>query len=74
MGLEKEAAVSKVFELIDEIAKFNGVFTLLWHNTHFSEYKYTGWNEVYQSLLAYSKEKKGLLTNGKIIHDRISQL
>jgi len=64
MGLSREDCLSKVVELINEIKNFGGVFTLLWHNTHFSDYKYTGWKEVYREILDYCKENKGLLTNG----------
>jgi hypothetical protein len=64
MGLSRQDSLSKVVELINEIKNFGGVFTLLWHNTHFSDYKYTGWKEVYREILDYCKENKGLLTNG----------
>ena len=72
MGVNKEDALQKVFKIIDEVEKHNGVFTLLWHNTFFSDYKYTGWREVYCSILEYGIKKNGLLTNGKIIHDKIT--
>lgn len=71
MGISKEESLSKVSELIDEIKKFNGVFTLLWHNTYFSDYKYTGWRDVYIKILDYCKENKGFLTGGGEIYEKI---
>ena len=72
MRLDREEALQKVCELMDETEKFNGVFTLLWHNTSFSDYKYTGWRKVYIDILAYGRKKNGLLTNGKDIYERIT--
>ncbi len=63
MGLSKEESLKSVFEIIDEIKKFEGVFTLLWHNTYFSDYKYTGWREVYIEILRYCKKNNGLLNS-----------
>lgn len=73
MGANAEESLLKVTELIEEVEKFNGVFTLLWHNTYFSDYKYTGWKEVYCKILDYSKNKKGLLSNGENIFNKIAK-
>ena len=73
MGLTKEESVFQVKSLINEIKKFNGVFTLLWHNTFFSEYKYTGWKEVYVQILKYCNQQNGLLTTSGNIYKAIKQ-
>lgn len=39
--------------IIDEVAKFNGVFTLLWHNGYFDEIITPGITEFYKELLDY---------------------
>lgn len=67
MGLSKEEALVKVCDLINEIEIFNGCFTLLWHNTYFSEYKYSGWKNVYCKILDYCITKDALITSGKNI-------
>ena len=72
MGLTKEEARTRVHQIINEVRKFNGVFTLLWHNTYFSDYKYTGWREVYSDILEYCSMHNGLLTNGKNVYDKIT--
>jgi len=73
MGLTHEESLIRIFEIINEIKKFNGVFTLLWHNTFFSDYKYTGWKEVYIKILDYCISNDGLLTNGAEIYSRINR-
>ena len=52
--------LSDVGSLVDEIRKFGGCFTLLWHNTHFSQFKYPGWREVYMEILAMCNMKDAL--------------
>jgi hypothetical protein len=38
-------------KLTKEVKKFGGVLTVLWHNTHLSHYKYTGWRELYVRIM-----------------------
>lgn len=72
MNINKEEALMRFQGLIDETERFRGVFTLLWHNTYFSDYKYSGWKEVYIEMLDYSHKRRGLLTDGKSIYERIT--
>lgn len=44
-------------ELVDETKKFNGIFTLLWHNGNFDEENYPGGRQLFENILAYLKEK-----------------
>lgn len=69
MNISKEEALYKVYDLIGEIEKFDGCFTLLWHNTYFSEYKYSGWKEVYRKILEHCADKKALMTSGRNIYN-----
>ncbi len=71
MNLSREEATNKVLLLIDEVARHNGVFTILWHNTFFSSYKYGGWKDIYLRILNYCKQKNALITSGKQIYERI---
>lgn len=73
MALSKEDALTKVYELINEVQKFGGVFTLLWHNTYFSDFKYTGWREVYLKIMDYCKERNGLFTSGERLISKIKK-
>ena len=42
-----------VRSFIQEIKKFNGLFTLLWHNTFLDEDEFTGIQDFYYHLLNY---------------------
>jgi hypothetical protein len=67
MNITKEKALIMMRDLVDEIENFNGCFTLLWHNTYFSEYKYTGWKNNYCKILEYCAGKDALMTCGENI-------
>jgi hypothetical protein len=67
IGMDKKVALEKVIEVIDEVEKFQGCFTILWHNTFFSDYKYKGWREVFEEIIAYCQHKNALLTSGEKI-------
>jgi hypothetical protein len=72
MGITQGEALEKVIGLIEEIRKHQGVFTILWHNTFFSNFKYTGWRAIYMEILKYCKENNALITNGREIYTRIT--
>ncbi len=71
MNLTPDEAVKNILPIIKEIKKFGGVFTILWHNTFFSQYKYEGWKDVYIEIL--NNLNNSLLTNGKDIYERIKK-
>ncbi len=73
MGVSKDEALLKVYSLIDEVKRFEGVFTILWHNTYFSDYKYTGWKNIYCKILEYAKAKNGLFLTGENIVNAIEK-
>ncbi|NDP22418.1 MAG: hypothetical protein GZ091_15240 [Paludibacter sp.] len=72
MGLSQKESVTAVIAIIEEVKKFNGVFSILWHNTSFSDYKYTGWREVYEQILSYCKDNNALLTSNIDIYNKIT--
>ncbi len=48
----KPTEVGAVAEgLIREVKRFGGCFTFLWHNTHFSPYKYAGWRQAFADVV-----------------------
>lgn len=49
--LDFEEARNIIFKLIDEIRKFNGLFTLLWHNHYFDEHLYPGISNFYKQVI-----------------------
>ena len=72
MDFTPEMTLNAVSGLVDEIKKFNGVFTLLWHNTFFSEYKFAGWKQIYLDILEYCKNNHALLTTGQNVYEKIT--
>jgi peptidoglycan/xylan/chitin deacetylase (PgdA/CDA1 family) len=53
-----DKALEKCQELLSEVKKFNGLFTLLWHNSFFDEDTYPGVTQFYADLLALISEMK----------------
>ena len=47
-----ESAQKSILEIINEIRKFNGIFTLLWHNNHFNEDLIPGITNFYTALIS----------------------
>jgi len=71
MGLSQKDSFPAVVKLIDEVKKFNGVFSVLWHNTSFSDYKYTGWCSVYEQILEYCYSNDALITSSIDVYNKI---
>jgi hypothetical protein len=67
LNIGKDQVESKIDILINEVKKFNGLFTVLWHNTHYSDYKYAGWGKIMSQIIRLCKEKNALFLNGKEI-------
>lgn len=53
-----EKAFSACESLMEEVQKFGGVFTLLWHNSFFDEDTYPGVTKFYETLLQRISEKE----------------
>ncbi len=50
-----------------EVKKFNGCLTLLWHNDYFTPYKYRGWAAPYEAMLERARnDAAGLKPAGQI--------
>ena len=73
MGIEHGNVLNEILKPLDEIKKFNGVCTLLWHNTYFSEYKFTGWRQIYLDILEYCKNNHALMTTCRDIYERTTK-
>ena len=65
-------AVTAAEQVIQEIKKFGGCLTLLWHNTHFSEYKYPGWRQAFVDILTLCKEEGAEFLTGSEVATRFS--
>lgn len=72
---KKGDAIVLIYDMMREVAKFKGMFSLLWHNNYFSDYKYTGWREVYvesikSALKLNYKSKTGYLIAEEFVKNR----
>jgi hypothetical protein len=69
MAVSQEEALIKIYDMVKVTEQFNGCLTVLWHNTYFSEYKYTGWKNIYCKMLEHLANEDALITSGENIYD-----
>ena len=48
--------------IVNEVEKYGGVMTLLWHHTVFNNEEYPGWAEMYERIIKVCKEKNAWIT------------
>lgn len=54
LGLNKDEALAKIKQIVDEVIAVNGDFISVWHNQSLSErYQWVGWREVYEKMIDY---------------------
>jgi peptidoglycan/xylan/chitin deacetylase (PgdA/CDA1 family) len=70
--LNVSQAIENIRVLIDEITKFNGVFTLLWHNGYFDEAGRRGLRNFYEQLLSQVASRNPEKLSGREIIWKIS--
>jgi hypothetical protein len=51
--LDFQEAKSSIDQLISEIRRFSGIFTLLWHNSYFDEIRYPGIKQFYTDVISH---------------------
>jgi peptidoglycan/xylan/chitin deacetylase (PgdA/CDA1 family) len=64
MRLDFKKAWELTKQLIDTVEQYNGVITILWHNTYMQEENL----EYYEKILKYCSEKNAWMTSGEEIH------
>ena len=50
-SLEENEMIGKINEVLDEVKKYNGDFTFLWHNSSFGNERWRKFDYVYESIL-----------------------
>jgi hypothetical protein len=74
MGLSEDDALERVNRIIDEVEKYGGVFSLLWHPGNCSD-EWRGWFDgVYIPILNRLKELKFNSLSGREIHAIMDKL
>jgi hypothetical protein len=46
-----QQALERLFELKEEVLKYNGTFTLLWHNSSWNTHFWTPWKRVFTNFI-----------------------
>jgi len=64
MHIKQADALKTCQQVISETVKFNGVLSILWHNHHYSNYKFEGWRGALDSILDFVEEQKGEYRSG----------
>lgn len=55
LNLSPEEAVNKVQLIIDSLADLGGTFSIIWHNSSFSElHGWSGWRAAYEQIISYA--------------------
>ncbi len=65
-----ERIFPQILNLVDEVQKFNGCLVILWHNKYFSPYKFAGWGEIYEQILAEGQKRNALLLSSEQVYQR----
>lgn len=52
-GMEQEEVMQTVSQLVKEVQKYGGVFSLLWHNTSFQVPEWRVWEDTYDKLMKF---------------------
>lgn len=74
MDLSPKELLSELESLIREIKKHNGYFSINWHNTNLSDYKYKKWKEMFFSILQLVRENNSSFRTGKEIFEQFNKL
>ena len=53
LQLSPAEVLPAIMPMVAEIIKFNGVFTMLWHNENFTAYGMKGGLEIFQQVASY---------------------
>jgi Family of unknown function (DUF7033) len=72
--LKSNEVLKKVEELVLEIKKFNGVFTLLWHNGFPDEDRFPGSSYAYKQILDIINSHQGISFCGMEIVEQMNQI
>lgn len=65
----RDEAIVIVYDFLKEVAKFNGMLGINWHTHYFSDYKYTGWRNVYAESIKNAKEMDYKSQTGYLIYE-----
>lgn len=65
-NLSPDEGFEVIKSLIDEVKKYNGVFTILWHNSSF-DYNWRGWEQIFENTISYLNENNCWGVDGRTL-------
>jgi len=68
MKTDPTRALATVRTMIDQVAKYNGVLTILWHNVIFGFPYRQIWADLYEEILRYCYDKNAWLTSASEVY------
>ena len=68
-----DQCIESIEDMVHEVRKFNGIFSLLWHNSFFDENDFPGITKFYNEVLDLIKNEGFEGITGREIIDRISR-
>ncbi len=71
--LSYDQCIESIENMVHEVRKFNGIFSLLWHNSFFDEHDYPGITRFYHQVLDFLRNEGFEGITGRGIMDRISK-
>lgn len=69
-NLLPEDGLIRIKNIIDEVKRYKGIFTLLWHNSSF-DYNWEGWSRVFEETMGYLGESNCLGLPGRELIEHI---
>ncbi len=69
LKIKPEEVNTLVNSIMDEIKKWQGNITLLWHNNYFSEYKFPKWKDAYCDLLTRFQHDEAYINHANYIRE-----
>lgn len=72
MNVPKENIIGLAKEMITEIKKHHGIFSINWHNNRLSDVKDPGWKDIFFEIIQYCKSENALFLTGKEIVNKFN--
>ncbi|WP_252234919.1 polysaccharide deacetylase family protein [Clostridium sp. CH2] len=69
--LSTDNSIREIIKYIEIVKKYNGIFTLLWHNSSFNDSMWLGSKKVYENVLKYLYENEAFVLTGREIIKKI---
>ena len=71
---DNDEITEEIFEKqIDIVKKYNGVFTVLWHNSSFDKENWDGWKNVFEYTMEYLCKNNSIALSGREIIRRFDE-